>query len=154
MADPIPVLNQRKKNSTGRKIALGYAVKLSDDAAPAAVDDILLCDGDTDVFYGVVTDADGIRDGDYGYIGVIGTYECVAGGAVTRGWRVGPNADGKFVHATRDGQTVAGVAEQDAAGDDAHFQVTLGVGITLSKPGLRPAGGRPRRRRRRSPRRS
>jgi hypothetical protein len=82
------------------------------------------------VLYGVARD--NILDQESGEIGVIGTYKCCAGAAVTRGWRVGPDATGRFVRVTVDHNTVAGVAEESAAAADDLFEVTLGVGITLS----------------------
>ena len=138
MAELQIVLAQKKKNSMAQQIDHGYAVKLS------AADKVELCDAETGEFYGVaIADIPILADG---FIGVIGTYSCVAGGAVTAGQRVGPNAHGQFVHAATDGQTVAGVAEEkaDKAGDV--FEVTLGVGITLSQPPPQPRGGGGKRR--------
>jgi Uncharacterized conserved protein (DUF2190) len=123
-----PVLVRPKRNKTANPIPRGSAVKLY----AKADDEIELCAADTDVFYGVAHED--IAAGKWGDIGVIGTYRCLAGGAVTRGERVGPAAGGKFVPVTGDGQTVAGVAEQEAKAADAVIEVTLGVGITLSVP--------------------
>jgi hypothetical protein len=83
-----------------------------------------------------------IRDGDSGNVGVIGTYKCVAGDAVPSGQSVGPGTAGKFFPVTRDGATVAGVAEEEAAAANAVFEVTLGVGITISAPGAMMRKGR------------
>ncbi len=128
------VLTQRKKNTTGSTIKQGFAVKLSADGGIAP------CAADTDVLYGVALED--IRDGDSGNIGVIGTYRCLAGDAVTSGQRVGPDANGRFIAVTEDQKTVAGVAEQSAA-RNALFEVSLGVGITSS---VTPAMIRKRRR--------
>lgn len=121
----VPLFSRDKKNTSGSTILKGSAVKLS-----ATVDDeIALCAATTDVVYGIARND--IADKDYGSIGVIGTFVCLAGGTVTRGTRVGPDSAGKIVAASGDKVTVAGVAERSAALNDL-FEVTLGVGITTS----------------------
>ena len=127
---------QKRENMTNYRIHQGFAVTLLANGG------IALCAADTDVFYGVALE--NIRDGDSGNVGVIGTYKCFAGAAVTSGQRVGPGTAGKFFPVTRDGATVAGVAEEGVAVDavDHLFQVTLGVGITLSVPNAMMRKGR------------
>ncbi|HEX4334706.1 MAG TPA: DUF2190 family protein [Polyangiaceae bacterium] len=121
----LPILSKSKKNSSGSIIPKGTPVKLD-----TATDDCVVpTAATTDLVYGIARSDIAVND--YGDIGVVGTFIALAGGTITRGQRVGPDATGKIVAATADKVSVIGMAERSAVLSDL-FEVTLGVGITTS----------------------
>lgn len=122
----IPVLSVSKKNSTGAPIVKGKLVKLN----ASNDDEILLCAADTDAFFGI-TRAD-IPIGEFGDIGVIGQYAALAGGSVTRGQKVGPDATGNVIAVTVDKKTIAGLANRSAASTELFEIILTGPGLQAS----------------------
>lgn len=108
------------KNATGSALAKGKIVVIS--AAPTDKGEVELADAATDVFYGVVANAD-IPDGSYGDVQVLGIAPVLAGGTVAAGARVTADASGDGVAAST-GNSVLGVAV--TAGADTYlFEVDL-----------------------------
>ncbi len=121
----IPLSIRGKKNTDVAVISKGMAVKFD----TAADDGVKKCTATTDKVNGIAMED--IAVGAIGNIQVGGLAVCLAGGAVTRGDRVSPDAASKVATTTTNKDAVIGIANRSAALNEL-FEVELGVGTTLS----------------------
>ena len=106
-SQPLQILG--KKNSDVAVISKGMAVKID----TAVEDGVKKCTATTDPAIGVAM-AD-IAVGAWGDIQVLGVAVCLAGGAVTRGDKVSPDAASKVATTTTNKDRVLGIANRSAA---------------------------------------
>ena len=122
----VPIASVSKKNTDVAVISRGMAVKLD-----TAVDDgVKKCAATTDPAIGVA-DKD-IAVGEWGNVVTLGApMVCLAGGAVTRGDKVSPDANSKVATTTTNKDRVIGIANRSAALDEL-FEVLSIPGAYLS----------------------
>lgn len=106
---PQPLQVVGKKNSDVAVISKGMAVKID----TAVEDGVKKCTATSDPAIGVAM-AD-IAVGAWGDIQVLGVAVCLAGGAVTRGDKVSPDAASKVATTTTNKDRVLGIANRSAA---------------------------------------
>lgn len=115
-----------KNGEASATISKGMAVKLNTSADA----EVLKCSATADLAIGIALED--IAADAWGDIQLLGVAVCLAGGSVTRGDRVGPDAASKVATIATDKKTVLGMALRSAALDE-YFEVLMtGPGVLLS----------------------
>jgi hypothetical protein len=122
----MPVMVVGKKNvEAAATILKGMAVKFD----TSADDGVLKCTTTADAVVGIAMED--IAAGKWGNIQTAGLAVCLAGGNVTKGDLVGPDAASKVATIATDKKTSIGRANRTAATDEL-FEVVLGLGAQTS----------------------
>lgn len=115
----------KKNTEASATILKGMAVKFD-----TSVDDgVLKCTTTADATVGIAMED--IPAGKWGNIQTEGLAVCLAGGTVTKGDLVGPDAASKVATIATDKKTILGRANRSAAADEL-FEVVLGIGLQTS----------------------